>query len=268
MDIERYKCFGATERNGSDALLVCGLELSCWSIQDRQQFTIDHNANACVFVDGDESGTGSPTLDFYYPHARSPLCLHAALAAAHHIWGRTKKRHDALSLLSSMNRQPLVFDVSTDDVYVSVESHETDFPHMPVSKVAKLLLCDSDVFVSLPRVASVGSAKLLVEVESKDVLYSLRPDLERIVEWGRKNGISGCFAYAQIGESEYEGRNFNHLNETLEDAATGVAAGALSVRLEADITLHQGRHLGNPCVIRTSRSAGRIRLGGRVARSS
>ena len=65
--------------------------------------------------------------------------------------------------------------------------------------------------------------------------------------------------------NEYAGRNFNHLDVTLEDAATGVAAGALSVRLNADITLYQGRNLDNPCVIRASRAEGKIRVGGRVA---
>jgi hypothetical protein len=35
--------------------------------------------------------------------------------------------------------------------------------------------------------------------------------------------------------------------------------------LNADITLYQGRNLDNPCVIRASRAAGKIRVGGRVA---
>jgi PhzF family phenazine biosynthesis protein len=265
MNIERYRCFGATALNGNDAVVVSGPELSGWSLEDRQQFTIDEHAHACVFVDADALASGPVTLDFYYPHSRSPLCLHASLAAADHIW-KTGQHGGVLLLTSSMKKQPLAFDRAGDDIFVSVAIQQTDFPDVSISDVAKLFRCDPGVLVSSPDVASVGSPKLLVEVASENVLYSLRPDLEGITEWGRTNGVNGCFAYTRMGASlnQYAGRNFNHLDATLEDAATGVAAGALSVRLNADITVYQGQNLDNPCVIRASRTEGKIRVGGRV----
>ena len=265
MNIERYRCFGATALSGNDAVVVSGPELSGWSLEDRQQFTIDEHAHACVFVDSHDSASGSLTLDFYYPHTRSPLCLHASLAAADHIW-KTGQHGGVLLLTSSMKKQALAFDRAGDDIFVSVEIQQTNFPDVSISDVATLLRCDAGVIVSSPDVASVGSPKLLVEVASEDILYALRPDLEGITEWGRTNGVNGCFAYTRMGAipNQYAGRNFNHLDATLEDAATGVAAGALSVRLNADITVYQGQNLDNPCVIHASRTAGKIRVGGRV----
>jgi len=266
MNIEPYRCFGATALNGNDAVVVSGPELSGWSPEERQQFTIEQHAHACVFVDADGPASGPFTLDFYYPHARSPLCLHASLAAADHIW-KTGRRDGVLLLTSSMKKQPLAFDRASDTIFVSVDIQQADFPNVSISDAANLLRCDLGVLMSLPEVASVGSPKLLVEVASEDILYSLRPDLVGITEWGRANGVNGCFVYTRTGASpnEYAGRNFNHLDVTLEDAATGVAAGALSVRLNADITLYQGCNLDNPCVIRASRAEGKIRVGGRVA---
>jgi PhzF family phenazine biosynthesis protein len=266
MNIEPYRCFGATALNGNDAVVVSGPELSGWSPEERQQFTIEQHAHACVFVDADGPASGPFTLDFYYPHARSPLCLHASLAAADHIW-KTGRRDGVLLLTSSMKKQPLAFDRASDAIFVSVDIQQADFPNVSISDAANLLRCDPGVLMSLPEVASVGSPKLLVEVASEDILYSLRPDLVGITEWGRANGVNGCFVYTRTGASpnEYAGRNFNHLDVTLEDAATGVAAGALSVRLNADITLYQGCNLDNPCVIRASRAEGKIRVGGRVA---
>ncbi|MEA3090354.1 MAG: hypothetical protein QOJ04_1696 [Caballeronia sp.] len=266
MNIEPYRCFGATALNGNDAVVVSGPELSGWSPEERQQFTIEQHAHACVFVDADGPASGPFTLDFYYPHARSPLCLHASLAAADHIW-KTGRRDGVLLLTSSMKKQPLAFDRASDTIFVSVDIQQADFPNVSISDAANLLRCDPGVLMSLPEVASVGSPKLLVEVASEDILYSLRPDLVGITEWGRANGVNGCFVYTRTGASpnEYAGRNFNHLDVTLEDAATGVAAGALSVRLNADITLYQGCNLDNPCVIRASRAEGKIRVGGRVA---
>ncbi|SOE94521.1 phenazine biosynthesis protein PhzF family [Burkholderia sp. D7] len=266
MNIERYRCFGATALNGNDALVVSGPELAGWSLEDRQQFTIEQHAHACVFVDADGPESGQLTLDFYYPHARSPLCLHASLAAADHIW-KTGPHGGALLLTSSMKQQALAFDRVDDNIFVSVDIQQADFPDVSISDLAKLLRCDADVLVSSPKVASVGSPKLLVEVVSEEVLYSLRPDLDGITEWGRTHGVNGCFAYSRIGPSLYAGRNFNHLDPALEDAATGVAAGALSVKLDADITLYQGRNLDNPCVIHAARTADKIRVGGRVATS-
>jgi len=266
MHVERYRCFGATALNGNDAVVVSGPELSSWSLEDRQQFTIEQHAHACVFVDADDSASGQIRLDFYYPHTRSPLCLHASLAAADHVW-RTGQHGGVLLLTSSMKNQPLAFDRAGDDIFVSVDVQQADFPDVSISDAATLLRCDAGVLVSSPEAASVGSPKLLVEVASEDVLYSLRPDLDGITEWGRTNGINGCFVYTRMGASpgQYAGRNFNHLDATLEDPATGVAAGALSIRLNADITLYQGQNLDNPCVIRASRAAGKIRVGGRVA---
>jgi predicted PhzF superfamily epimerase YddE/YHI9 len=254
--------------NGNDAVVVSGPELSGWSPEDRQQFTIEHHAHACVFVDADGPAYGPLALDFYYPHARSPLCLHASLAAADHIW-KSGPQDGVLLLTSSMKQQALAFDRAGDTIFVSVDIQQAVFPNVSIADAAKLLRCDPGVIMSSPEVDSIGSPKLLVEVASEDVLYSLRPDLDGITEWGRANGVNGCFVYTRMdaGQNEYAGRNFNHLDVTLEDAATGVAAGALSVRLNADITLYQGRNLDNPCVIRVSRAEGKIRVGGRVATS-
>jgi PhzF family phenazine biosynthesis protein len=264
MHIERYKCFGATALNGNDAVVVSGPELSGWSQDERQQFTIEQEAHACVFVDAD----GPLMLDFYYPHTRSPLCLHASLAAADHIW-KTGWQDSVLLLTTSLKKQPLAFDRAGGTIFVSVDMQQADFPSVSIADAARLLGCDSGLIMSSPEAASVGSPKLLVEVAGEDVLYSLRPDLGGITEWGRANGVNGCFVYTRKGTrpNEYAGRNFNHLDETLEDAATGVAAGALSVRLNADITLYQGHNLDNPCVIRAARADGKIRVGGCVATS-
>jgi predicted PhzF superfamily epimerase YddE/YHI9 len=74
--------------------------------------------------------------------------------------------------------------------------------------------------------------------------------------------VSGCYAWCRIGEGEYEGRNFNHLDPALEDSATGVAAGALSVWLGRGLTVHQGGALGNPCRIVTRIENETVFIGG------
>jgi predicted PhzF superfamily epimerase YddE/YHI9 len=112
------------------------------------------------------------------------------------------------------------------------------------------LLGEPDLqLASPPLLSSVGSTKLLIEVADRATLHALAPPLHRIVDWGKEHGVGGCYVYCRVGEDEFEGRNFNHLDPAREDAATGVAAGALCAWLERDIVVHQGAHLGNPCTI-------------------
>ena len=76
--------------------------------------------------------------------------------------------------------------------------------------------------------------------------------------------MNGCYAWCRVGENEYEVRNFNHLDPNLEDSATGVAAGALSVALGHGLLLHQGRANGRACLMRTALEGDTVLVGGRV----
>jgi predicted PhzF superfamily epimerase YddE/YHI9 len=114
--------------------------------------------------------------------------------------------------------------------------------------------------VSRPALASVGSPKLLLEVDSPATLHALAPDLAAISAWGQSKGVSGCYVYCRRADGSYEGRNFNHLDPRLEDRATGVAAGALTVHLGRALVLHQG----GDCRMDTAIDGERITVGGRV----
>ena len=76
--------------------------------------------------------------------------------------------------------------------------------------------------------------------------------------------MNGCYVYCRLDDGRYEGRNFNHLDPGLEDSATGVAAGALTVLLGRGITLLQGRATGRACLIRTQIDDAAILVGGRA----
>lgn len=56
----------------------------------------------------------------------------------------------------------------------------------------------------------------------------------------------------------------NHLQDDLEDAATGVAAGALSLHLAKKISVSQGVRLGNSCLITAYHNDGSSSVGGMV----
>jgi len=262
MHIQRVRCFGTDSSTGNEALVVFESPISKWSIADRQRFAAHQKANACVFVDM-EDGTGPCALDFYYPHSRSPLCLHASLAAAHYLQTHSIRGYQGIAL-TSINRQLLTFTHVESEVYTSVKPFPVQTPIPTIATLAGLLGCAESAIKRPPAVASVGSPKLLVEMLGVGELYALRPELNRIVEWAKASAVAGVYAYVHCELNRYEGRNFNHLEEQLEDAATGVAAGALSVHLAKSINLYQGAMLGNSCEISASRHDGLIVIGGRV----
>ena len=255
MQVQNVRCFGAAPGYGNLALVI---ENGPVSVLERQAFARDQGAPACVFLTPtDEGATWS--ADFYYAHARSPLCLHASLAAAHVLSGHA---NGPVSLLSAMRGQLIELGQHADVSFASVRKHAVAPIGIPLG-LAQLLLGEPDlILASAPLLSSVGSPKLLIEVAGSVALHALQPPLERIVEWSAEHGVSGCYVYCRLGADVFEGRNFNHLDPAREDCATGVAAGALSAFLERSLSLLQGQRLGNPCRITTRFQGSHIDVGG------
>jgi PhzF family phenazine biosynthesis protein len=261
MQIHELNCFGAHAGEGNPALVIEGDH----STSDaRQAFARERNTT-CVFLDSSNGEPGvDAVVDYVYPHMRSPLCLHATLAAAYLLFER-QRAYQPLIVKTAMHGQRLVLTRSGDDFFVQLARQNAPQPELAPGLVARLLAAPGLAPASPPRVASVGSPKLLVEVDSVATLDGLQPDLSGIVEWGKANGVNGCYVYCRTGEGQYEGRNFNHLDPALEDSATGVAAGTLTALLGHGITLRQGKATGRDCLIRTQVAGDAILVGGLAA---
>jgi predicted PhzF superfamily epimerase YddE/YHI9 len=250
MTIEQFRCFGRDRDSGNLALVVRGFPADAL---ERQQFASARRAPACVFVDA------GPTLDFYYPHTRSPLCLHASLAAAYVLAAAGPVTvHTAQGL-------PLLLSRDGDACFATVTPQEVDTTAPDRATVRALLASPGLVPTSAPVVASVGSPKLLVEMPNEAELQALRPDLPAIVQWGRAHGVNGIYAWTRRADGSLAGRNFNHLDPALEDSATGVAAGALTTLLRRGLRVHQGEATGNPCLLLTRWDGATVQVGGQVS---
>ena len=256
MMIKELKCFGVAPGGGNAALVI---QQDTSSADQRQQFARERNKPACVFIDSDAEDETALVLDFYYPHMRSPLCLHATLAAARVLLSPT---HPTLQVRTAMRGQTLTLKLADNNVFIQLTPQAPPTVNIAPELPGLLLAAPGIRLASPPAIASVGSPKLLLEVADSATLQGLDPDLQRIVEWGKQNGISGCYVWCRRPDGSLEGRNFNHLDPALEDSATGVAAGALTVHLRQDIALHQGANIGQPCLIRTGRQAESILIGG------
>lgn len=252
MQVHALKCFGAGPGDGNPALVIEG---DASSEEARRAFARSRNTT-CVFLDGEE-------VDFYYPHMRSPLCLHATLAVAHVLFARQPDA-SLLAVRTAMRGQRLELVRDGEAFFIRLQAQEVEQPALDPALPARLLAAPGLVPASTPRVASVGSPKLLVEVPDAAILHGLRPDLEAITAWGKETGINGIYAWCRLADGRFEGRNFNHLDPLLEDAATGVAAGALTSLFGQGLVLLQGRATGQACLIETRADDGAILVGGRA----
>lgn len=245
MTIHQLLCFGTVPGGGNAALVV---QHDRSSPEQRQRYARERALPACVFID--TAPDGGVTLDYYYPHTRSPLCLHATLAAARVL---LSPERPALPVRTALRGQPLTLTLAEAGGAVFIELAPQPAPQLAIAAdlPARLLAAPGLALASAPAVASVGSPKLLLEVADSATLHALRPDLRAIADWGREHGVSGCYAWCRRPDGALEGRNFNHLDPAMEDSATGVAAGALTVHLGVGLTLYQGAHLGRPCRIDT-----------------
>ncbi|MGF6273806.1 putative PhzF superfamily epimerase YddE/YHI9 [Massilia sp. UYP11] len=232
MHVHTLRCFAATANAGNPAIVI---EDDPSQPDARQAFARERNTT-CVWIDPPQDDGMAAIVDFYYPHTRSPLCLHATLAAAARLFARPGA-NPPLTVTTAMHGQALALSREAEHLFVRLA----------------------------PQVASVGSPKLLVRVRDPATLHALAPNLEAIVQWGTENGVNGLYAYAGDADAKvFEGRNFNHLDPRLEDSATGVAAGALTVLLGHALTVRQGRATGHDCLIRTRTEAGAVLVGGLV----
>jgi predicted PhzF superfamily epimerase YddE/YHI9 len=262
MKLHRVHCFGRTDESGSTAIVV---ESSALAEPGRLEFARQQDASATVFVDA--NAAGDPQLDYYYPHTRSPLCLHATLAASAVFFERYPCI-ERLRFVTSMHRQALAIEVVDEGIFVVLKAQRCQKSISDVAETAKLLCVKSTHLVGIRGPASVRSAKLLVEVADESFLNGLRPDLTGIIDWSRQHNASGMYVSCQLRDGVYAGRIFNHLEPRLEDATTGVVAAALALTLERSLTLVQGDVLGQSCALYARYMGGAVQIGGRAVSSA
>ena len=257
MHVEILRCFGAAPGTGNPAQVI---ENGPHEVEERHAIARASGYSATVFLAPPASDGAAWLADYFYPHARSPLCLHASLAAAHVLCSR--RPGQPVLLETAMRGQRLTLSQGPGGTFASLRKQAVAPLGIPAGLAPRLLGQQDLRLSSPPLLSSVGSPKLLVEVADRATLYTLQPPLADIVAWGKENGVNGCYVYCRTGELEYEGRNFNHLDPAAEDSATGVAAGALSAWPGQGLVMLQGGMLGNPCRIITRVEGKEIHVGG------
>lgn len=202
-----------------------------------------------VFVSNEHA---TPLLRFFYPEREMDLCLHGSLGAAFLLM---QKRNGNELLCLTRTGKPLQFTQSNDLTQVKIAAEPVEVTKIDEALVFKMLNLASTEMIdrNLPfHVASVGSPKLLVPLKSLTILTQLQPNLALIKDWSLQNKVAGIYCYTTDtyhSSADFHARAFNPQTGHKEDAATGVAAAALSSVLQKSIVIEQGYFVNKPSQI-------------------
>lgn len=185
-----------------------------------------------AFVSGSDSADFK--VDFYTPTQRVALCGHASIATFYALVQEGKITFDDSEEVEvTQETQAGILKVRCrKDGLISMEQSKPVFhPEnaYSIEEIAKLLGISSSDINGPIQLVSTGSPKLIIPVTSLQVLESVKPDLEAMVEFCQKTEVRGFYPFTTETKegSDFHARQFNPFAGINEDPITGVAAGAL-----------------------------------------
>lgn len=266
MKVTYVSCFCTNEiPSGNPAVVV---EEFAGDDHDKQKLATKLNFPVTVFV---EKMGSKFLLRFFYPLREMPLCIHGSLSAAYVLM-----EQQGLAYLHALTKsnQELLFKKSKDVVQLEISQGEVlpiPFLRNDLNKMLGVE-CRNVLNKNLPNcISTIGSPKLLVPLVSYPILAEIEPNFSFIKQWSIDNNINGLYVYTDDTRDEkvdFIARGFNPKGGDNEDAATGVAVGALYTALKysdnKEIRVKQGEFIKKPSYILASSNQGKLFIGGKI----
>ncbi|MCA8051819.1 PhzF family phenazine biosynthesis protein [Burkholderia arboris] len=204
---------------------------------------------------------------FWVPNHEMPMCGHATVGA---VW--------LLHQNGQLRRDRLTVKTRSGPVSVRINGHTNQGAAVEISQpvgrveplpqpqrsqddILDVLGISRAQLAPLPiQNACTSRVKTLIPLSSPAVLDALRPRFDKIEALCASIGSTGLYPYATVdaGRQIFDARQFPRASGYPEDAATGIAASALSFGLLANgmveasprtITVRQGRAMKRPSQI-------------------
>jgi PhzF family phenazine biosynthesis protein len=204
------------------------------------------------------------------------MCGHATVGAVWLLHQNGRLQRDRLTLQTRSGKVAVRITGYTDQgaaVEISQPMGRVEpLPQLSQHEILDALGINSAQLAPLPiQNASTSRVKTLVPLNSPAVLDALQPRFDKIEAVCERIGSTGLYPYATFdaGRQIFDARQFPRASGYPEDAATGIAASALSFGLLANgmveasmraITVRQGRAMKRPSQIsvRFSVESGRV----------
>ena len=202
---------------------------------------------------------------FWVPNHEMEMCGHATVGAVWLLDRLGKLPRDQISIWTRSGLVDAHVAGRTAEAGAAVEVSQPKGQVEPLygveAEILSVLGIAANALAPLPiQNASTSRVKTLVPIRSVAVLDSLQPDFHRVEALCERIGSTGLYPYApsDLGGQGFDARQFPKSSGYPEDAATGIAAAALSFGLlenglvevgSRPIRVRQGRAMGRPSEI-------------------
>ncbi|MBN9221421.1 MAG: PhzF family phenazine biosynthesis isomerase [Mesorhizobium sp.] len=204
---------------------------------------------------------------FWVPNHEMSMCGHATVGALWLLERLGKLRGDDLVIQTGSGKvRARIHNRTEEGAAVEISQPAATVEPLPDAEVSRsdiidILGIDADDLAPLPiQNASTSRVKTLIPLRSVSVLDGLKPDFTRIEALCGRIGSTGLYPYAVFDRDAQivDARQFPRSSGYPEDAATGIAAAALSFGLlqngmvetsQRQIIIRQGRAMGRPSKI-------------------
>jgi PhzF family phenazine biosynthesis protein len=212
-----------------------GVVLDASALSDLQMQTVAREVGYTETAFIMDSQKADRKIRFFTPNSEVDLCGHATIATysllfARSLIGTGKTTHE-------LNAG--ILDVTIEaNGYVTMQQALPVFGlHVPHEEVAQILRIPQEWISSTglkPQIVSTGLSDVLVPINSRSNLFSIKPDYDRMKEYNRATDTVGfhLFTFDTIADSATAHcRNFAPAYDIFEEAATGSSSGALACYL-------------------------------------
>ena len=204
---------------------------------------------------------------FWVPNHEMPMCGHATVGAVWLLHQTGRLQRDRLTVQTRSGRVGIrITDYTAEGAAVEISQPMGRIEPLPQAQLSRDEILDAlDIteaqLAPLPiQNACTSRVKTLIPLASPGELDALRPRFEKVEALCERIGSTGLYPYASFDASRqiFDARQFPRASGYPEDAATGIAASALSFGLLANgmveasprtITIRQGRAMKRPSQI-------------------
>ncbi|WP_186103668.1 PhzF family phenazine biosynthesis protein [Burkholderia gladioli] len=266
--VEILSVFAAGPGGGNPAPIV--IDAAGMSDAQMQEVAQRHGHESGFVLPAPPGSDCDYEFRFWVPRHEMSMCGHATVGAVWLLHQAGRLRGDRLNILTRSGRvQARITGQSAEGAAVEISQPLGRVEPLPQAResraaILEVLGIDETQMAPLPiQNASTSRVKTLIPLASPAVLDALAPRFDRVEALCDRIGSTGLYPYASLdaGRQIFDARQFPRSSGYPEDAATGIAAAALSFGLLANglvepsartITIRQGRTMRRPSQISVS----------------
>ncbi|WP_372370139.1 PhzF family phenazine biosynthesis protein [Candidatus Uabimicrobium sp. HlEnr_7] len=199
-------------------------------------------------------------IRFFTPNKEVNLCGHATIASFHLL---LEQKHINPGSYTMETKAGVLQIECTINGMIYMQQNLPQFcEKIPKNEIAPCLQLNNDDFPYDIQVVSTGLRKIFAPISNLQILESIVPNHDAIIEVSKKYSVTGIYCFTlDVKQCTSRCRNFAPLVGIFEDSATGTSAAALScylvhhrlqeVKENTIFTFEQGYSIEQPSLLQT-----------------